>query len=169
MPEKAAQAARKQPTAKQVYTDGSASPDNGTGGWAVVCTNGEEVIRTASGSATATTASRMELQGVIEALKMLPRKEKAVIRTDHDSIVSIANRWGPKWRTGKWQRESSRIKDADLVEELLTLADSHPRCRLEWIRGHSGDRWNDKAHKLAGEARRNVGKSLRRRRTRKTR
>lgn len=75
----------------RVYTDGSAVPNPGAGGWAVVWTRDGEVVREAGGSAAETTNNRMELQALIEALRMLPEDAGATILSDSELAVRTIN------------------------------------------------------------------------------
>ena len=75
----------------RVYTDGSAVPNPGAGGSAVVWTRDGEVVREAGGSAAETTNNRMELQALIEALRMLPEDAGATILSDSELAVRTIN------------------------------------------------------------------------------
>ena len=55
-----------------VFTDGSAVPNPGPGGWGVVWVEDGRVVRQAHGHEPHTTNNRMELRALIEAFTMLP-------------------------------------------------------------------------------------------------
>ena len=55
-----------------VFTDGSASPNPGPGGWGVVWVMDGTIQSEAHGHDPATTNNRMELRALIEAFKLLP-------------------------------------------------------------------------------------------------
>ena len=95
----------------------------------------------------------MELQALIEAFGMLPDDAEATILSDSELAVRTINEWAPGWRDRGWRRKRGRIANLDLVRELFARAEAHPRCRIEWTRGHAGNRWNERADELANEAR----------------
>lgn len=137
----------------RLYTDGSAVPNPGRGGWAVVWTRNDALLRVATGSAAETTNNRMELQALIEALSMLPDQTEACIFSDSQLAVRTVNEWGPAWRSRGWTRKRGSIANLDLVRQVVKLADERPRCRIEWVRGHAGNRWNEHADEMANRAR----------------
>ena len=137
----------------RVYTDGSAVPNPGAGGWGVVWTRGNDIVREAGGAAANTTNNRMELQALIEAFALLPADADATIYSDSQLAVRTANEWAAGWRARGWRRGRGAIANLDLVQALLAAAEAHPRCRIKWTRGHAGNRWNEYADRLANEAR----------------
>ena len=136
-----------------VYTDGSAVPNPGDGGWAAVWTRHGGVVEERSGRESGTTNNRMELRALIEALGMLPADATAEIVTDSELAVRTMTEWAPRWRRRGWRRKRGSIANLELVQELLSLYEAHPGCRLRWTRGHAGDRWNEYADRLANAAR----------------
>ena len=136
-----------------IYTDGSAVPNPGAGGWAAVWVRGEAVYRETCGSELQTTNNRMELQALIAAYGMLPEDASVRIVTDSQLCVDTITKWAAGWRQKGWRRKKGSISNLDLVKKLLELYEAHPRCTLAWTRGHAGDRWNEHADALANQAR----------------
>jgi len=132
-----------------LFTDGSAVPNPGRGGWGVVWVAGGEVRAQAHGHDERTTNNRMELTALIEAYKLLPEDATEVIHTDSRLCVDTITKWAPGWEAKGWKKKGGEIKNLELVQELLALYRAHPGCKLEWIAAHAGNRWNEYADSLA--------------------
>ena len=130
-------------TARRViaHTDGACSGNPGAGGWAYVLEWPEGEVQEGSGSEPHTTNNRMELIAVREALRAIRARigEEAVwritVRTDSQGVIN--------WLRRTWRRN----KNLDLFPEIDALVDA--RVDFEWVRGHSGDPWNDRVDALA--------------------
>lgn len=132
-----------------IFTDGSASPNPGPGGWGVVWVVDGEVKEQRHGHDPATTNNRMELKALIEAHKLLPADAEYTIWTDSRLCVDTITRWAAGWEKRGWKRKGGEIKNLELVQELYTLAQEHPACELQWIAAHAGTRWNEYADSLS--------------------
>lgn len=135
-----------------VYTDGCTIPNPGAGGWAVVAIANGRVVSERQGHARHTTNNRMEIQALIEAFRMLPTDTGAEVFSDSQLSVRTLTEWAPAWRRAGWRRSRGGIANLDLVREALELFEERPKCRLRWIRGHAGHRWNERADELANAA-----------------
>ena len=51
--------------------------------------------------------------------------------------------------TGEWEPETENIEINKEVRKQFQLANKERTIKLEWIKGHSGDKGNDWADKLA--------------------
>lgn len=132
-----------------VFTDGSASPNPGPGGWGAVWVENGAVVREVNGREGHTTNNRMELTALIEAFKMLPEDAAVTLFTDSRLCVDTITKWAPNWEKKGWTKKGGEIKNLELVQELYALYHAHPDCALEWIAAHSGHRWNEYADALA--------------------
>ena len=132
-----------------VFTDGSAVPNPGPGGWGVVWVEGGEIQGEQHGHDPHTTNNRMELRALIEAFKMLPEDAAVDVLTDSRLCVNTITTWAPGWERKGWKKKSGPIKNLELVQELLALHRARPKCKLVWIAAHSGNRWNEYADSLA--------------------
>ena len=124
----------------QIYTDGAYAPSRNQGGWAYVIENGHFDYN----GVFDTTSNRMEMTGVLEALKYINREYSditVIIFTDSQYV------WGTL--TKGWKRN----KNEDLWNQIdFCLNESRTRnitISFEWIRGHDGNEYNEKADKLA--------------------
>jgi ribonuclease HI len=95
----------------------------------------------------------MELLGVIEALRQLTRPCKINLYTDSQYICNAINKgWAVKWRSNRWMRNNKdRAENADLWDTLLRLLDQH-ECTFHWVRGHAGNKENERCDVLAVSA-----------------
>src|SRR5688572_20030996 len=126
-----------------LFTDGSASPNPGPGGWGVAYVVDDELIDEVSGKAAYTTNNRMELVALIEAYKLAPTSVPLDVWTDSNLCVQTINEWAASWKRRGWKRSAGPIKNLELVQELYALAQERPNLTLRWIRAHDGSRWNE--------------------------
>ena len=132
-----------------VFTDGSAVPNPGPGGWGVVWVEDGKIQSEQHGHDPDTTNNRMELQALIAAFTLLPEHATTDVITDSRLCVDTITKWAPAWERRGWKRKAGPIKNLELVQELLALYRAHPQCTLVWIAAHSGNRWNEYADSLA--------------------
>ena len=132
-----------------VFTDGSARPNPGPGGWGVVYVEDGKILAQKHGSQPETTNNRMELTALIEGYKMINPKTEIDVYTDSELCCNIINKWAAGWEKRGWKRKDGQIKNLELVQELYALAKSRPLARLRWIKAHNGWRWNEYADSLA--------------------
>lgn len=135
------------------YTDGSASPNPGPGGFAVIKNLKPHVLGSEDGE---TTNIRMEGLALIAAMKD-SNGEECVIYTDSEFWINVITKWSPGWRNNGWKKKSGPIKNLDLVQEALGAYESS-KAKLTWVRGHEGDEGNELADEWANKAR--IGERL---------
>jgi ribonuclease HI len=139
----------------EFYTDGSANPNPGQGGYAVV--SGGQPVALGS-EAGYTTNIRMEARALIAAYKLAAGQD-CKIYTDSEFWVNVLTKWAPGWRANGWHKKSKgEIQNLDLVTELYELYLKSPQAKLVWVRGHASNPNNELADEWANEAR--LGKRL---------
>lgn len=138
-----------------MYTDGSCWPNPGPGGWAWVLVRGDSEKRTCSGWKRETTNNRMELRAILMALRFLrtARIKKCTVWSDSQLCVKTLNEWAKSWEKNGWRRSNGPVKNLDLVRPTFKIYRELPQCKVKWLRGHDGNKWNEKADSLALEAR----------------
>lgn len=136
----------------EVYTDGSAIPNPGPGGWAAVLVIDGDVADSISGGERATTNNRMELTAIIRAFDLLQPVVPATIHSDSNLAVRTINEWAAGWKRRGWTRKTGPVENLDLVEPLYEQFQRHPEVKLVWIKAHAGHRFNEMADLLANEA-----------------
>jgi len=132
-----------------VFTDGSARPNPGPGGWGMVFVRDGSIIKQEYGHEEHTTNNRMELIALIHAYRALKEDEAIDVFSDSELCVKIINQWAPGWERQGWKRKGGPIKNLELVKELYALHKSHPKVKLQWIESHNGWLWNEYADALA--------------------
>ena len=139
----------------EIWTDGGASPNPGPGGWgAILRFRGAE--RELSGGEGQTTNNRMELTAAASALEALTRPCRVVLHTDSEYVRNGITRWHKGWVRRNWRNAAGDpVANMDLWRRLLDAAARH-QIDWRWVRGHAGDAMNDRADRLATEARRQL-------------
>jgi ribonuclease HI len=137
-----------------VFTDGSAHPNPGPGGWGAVYVIDGEILDQAHGHDPDTTNNRMELTALIAGYDLVPAGRATTMYTDSRLCVDTITKWAPGWERRGWKRKTGPIQNLDLVQQLYAKARARPEIRLEWIAAHSGARWNEYADSLSTAYRR---------------
>jgi len=140
-----------------IYTDGGSSGNPGPGGYGIVQVYGEE-RKEMSGGFRLTTNNRMELMGVIVALRNLEHKNLPVsIFTDSSYVVNgITKGWAKNWRKNNWiKSDKTTAKNPDLWGELLDLIEPL-KITFNWVKGHAGNPLNERCDVLAVTAAKGV-------------
>lgn len=130
------------------YTDGSASPNPGPGGFTVIMNEKPVVLGSEPGE---TTNIRMEGKAIIAALNHAEGKE-CVIYTDSQFWVNVITVWSLTWEKNGWQKKGGEIKNLDIVKEVCPLY-RNSKAKLVWVRGHADDAGNILADEWANKAR----------------
>ena len=130
-----------------LYTDGSASPNPGPGGFAVI-ENGQPI---ALGAEKESTNIRMEGLALKRALEVLDG-ETAEIRTDSQFWINVLTEWAPGWRAKGWKKSKGEIANLDIVQPLLALFEES-NAEIIWLKGHDGEEFNEMADEWANRAR----------------
>ena len=134
---------------KHYFTDGSASPNPGPGGFAVIDLDLKQPV--ALGKEANTTNIRMEAMALISAYKIAEPGDQ--IMTDSEFWVNVVTKWADGWRKNGWTKKSGPIKNLELVQKLFGLYESKPDVELTWTRGHVGTEGNELADEWANKAR----------------
>lgn len=137
----------------KIYTDGGCSGNPGRGAWAyVLLENEDDVIKEAAAGVEYTTNNQMELTAVIEALKetekMFGTDFEAEVYTDSQYVKNGITQWIHNWVKNGWKTANKKpVKNAELWAELKALDD---KLNLEWnwVKGHSGDKYNERCDTL---------------------
>lgn len=134
-----------------IYTDGACSGNPGPGGYGAILMYGQHK-KELSGGDPNTTNNRMELMGVITALKALNRPCQVDLYTDSQYVVNaIEKGWAKKWQANGWMRnKKDKALNPDLWQSLLDLLEVH-QVAFHWVKGHAGNPYNNRCDELAVE------------------
>ena len=137
---------------KILWTDGSASPNPGPGGFAVI-ENGEPVVL---GKEEQSSNIRMEGKAMIAAIEYAGA-EGCEIHSDSEFWINVLTKWADGWKANGWRKKSGPIKNLEIVQELHELYHRYP-VKLVWVKGHDGIMFNELADECANRAR--MGETL---------
>jgi len=135
----------------EIYTDGACKGNPGPGGWGAVIIffDKEKYL---NGFHPQTTNNIMELKAVIESLKIINIKSKVKIYTDSKYVKNGITEWIFNWKKNGWKTSNKKhVKNKDLWIELDKLV-SKNEIIWEWVKGHSGNKFNEIVDRLANEA-----------------
>ena len=134
-----------------IYTDGACSGNPGPGGWGALLRFGIHE-KELSGGALETTNNRMELTGAIEALKALKSPCQIQFYTDSEYLRKGITEWIRAWKRKNWKTSAKKpVKNQDLWRELDSVIQQH-EIEWHWLRGHAGQRDNERVDQLARDA-----------------
>lgn len=136
----------------RAYTDGACSGNPGPGGWAsiILLPHDKQEI---SGFEFDSTNNRMELKAVVETIRLALSMGYTRVDIYSDSayvVNAVKKEWLKKWGHNGWQTVDGKpVKNKDLWLRLVELLSKSKYINIIKIKGHSDDKNNDLADKLA--------------------
>ncbi len=131
-----------------IYTDGACSGNPGKGGWGAILIYGNNK-KEISGYSELTTNNKMELQAVIEALKLLKRQCEVDLYTDSVYVKDGITKWINNWKKNNWRTsKKDDVKNKELWVELDELTQKH-NINWNWVKGHADNELNNRVDELA--------------------
>lgn len=133
-----------------IYTDGAAKGNPGNGGYgAVLISKKHNLRKELSEGFRLTTNNRMELLAVIVALETLKTtKNEVIIYSDSKYVVdSVEKGW--LWN---WQKKDFKGKKNQDLWQRFILAYQNQNVKFQWVKGHAGNKENERCDKLAVQA-----------------
>ncbi len=138
-----------------IYTDGAARGNPGKAGWGTVFImtgkNTEKVIEIGGRSDHATN-NQMELMSAIEGLKYLKKHKidlPVEIFADSKYVINGATVWVHGWIKNNWINSAKKpVLNRELWEDLHKLNQEF-NPKWHYVKGHSGDKWNDRVDEIA--------------------
>lgn len=127
-----------------IYTDGSCHGNPGPGGYAAIVIMPDGSTREVHAGEWHTKNNRMELMAVIEGIKLIGEPANICIVTDSKYVANQVNRGNLKAFINNPGR-----KNADLWAKLYRLTMYYPPIFAKWIKGHSGNKMNQRCDALA--------------------
>jgi ribonuclease HI len=136
----------------EIFTDGACSGNPGPGGWGTILrAKGQE--KELSGGEKQTTNNQMEMMAVIVGLEALTRPCQVKVTTDSQYVLKGMTEWMAGWKAKNWKTSTKKpVKNVELWQRLDKAAQQH-KIEWQWVRGHQGHPENERADKLAVDAR----------------
>lgn len=128
-----------------LYTDGACSGNPGPGGWCYILEyKGTE--KEGSGYLEYTTNNQMELQAVLEGLRILVNVEPCEINLYSDSqyVTRTINEWLSGWVKTNFKGK----KNIEMWKEYLELSKNH-KVQAIWVKAHNGHSYNERCDSIA--------------------
>tara|TARA_A100001388_G_scaffold192114_1_gene144683 strand:+ start:100 stop:819 length:720 start_codon:yes stop_codon:yes gene_type:complete len=135
----------------EAATDGACSGNPGPGGWGGLIIFDDNSELEIGGSEENTTNNRMELTAAIktlEKLKTYKLKENFKLRTDSKYVIEGYTKWIINWKRNGWKTSAGKsVQNLDLWQKIDQLRING--LIMEYVKGHSGDKQNDRVDKIA--------------------
>ncbi len=134
-----------------IYTDGACRGNPGPGGWGALLRYSRHE-KELWGSDPDTTNNRMELKAAVEALRALNRPCQVDFYTDSEYLKRGITEWLVGWKARGWRTSGKKaVKNQDLWRSLEAAIQPH-QIEWHWVRGHAGQRENERVDQLARRA-----------------
>ena len=134
------------------YTDGSAHPNPGPGGFGVVIVDEttDEIIDTYAKSSQKTTNNAEEMKAIIFAVcDAAKRGVPAIIYSDSAYAINTFTNWMFSWERNGWVKGDGKVpENLELVKAFFELNKKY-KITLNKVKGHVADKYNEMADKLA--------------------
>ena len=138
------------------YTDGSAHPNPGPGGYGIVGIEDEKVIFVRSQQyKDPVTNNEMELKAILYVMLNYGEKcddwgQPPIVYSDSAYCVNTFNEWMFNWARRGWiKSDKQKPENLDLIQTYYDWYKEGYRIDLRKIKGHNGHEWNELADQLA--------------------
>lgn len=143
----------------EIYVDGSCS-HNGQkgnfGGYGIVLTINNKIVKMYSKGKMNTTNNEMELEGIHQAIKLARilnqnKKQEIIIYSDSAYCVNTINTWMYNWASNNWIKKTDKKapENLELIKNIYNLMQFERLIKVQKIKGHSGEVFNEKADQIA--------------------
>ena len=138
------------------YTDGSAHPNPGPGGYGIVGVENDAVsfVRSRQYKGPVTN-NEMELKAILYIMLNYGEKcddwgQPPIVYSDSAYCVNTFNEWMFNWARNGWIKSNKKVpENLDLIQAYYDLYKQGFRIDLRKIKGHAGHEWNELADQLA--------------------
>lgn len=138
-----------------LYTDGACGPKNpGYAAWgAVVLPPDGSGPLCHNGYIGEGTNQIAELTAALEGLLLIPEGASVKLISDSQYVLKGLTEWRKGWERKGWRNaEGQPVANAGLWRKLFAAYDAR-KVATQWVRGHAGNQYNERADELAVAAR----------------
>lgn len=109
-----------------IYTVGYCPVEDGAGTFSYILRADGKDVKVASGGLSNTILNRIQLIGVIEALKNIKECDSIKVYCDSRYVISpFIKSWIYKWQANDWKKDSeNKVLNSDLWEEIYNLTEN---------------------------------------------
>ena len=144
-----------------IYTDGSAHPNPGPGGFGVIVLDNNEKIQyiyNKQFEKEKVTNNQMELKAILYAFLNYGvnintnefTNNIPIVYSDSNYCVQTFNSWMFSWANNGWVKSDKKTpENLDLIKAYYDWYQKGYRIDLRKVKGHNGNKWNELADKLA--------------------
>ena len=135
-----------------IYTDGSAHPNPGPGGYGIVVYNDSgQIIHAYSHQEEYTTNNIQELKAILYTLITYGKLQNPpIVYSDSAYAVNTFNTWMFGWQNNNWLKSNNQVpENLELIKTYYELWNKGYRINLQKIKGHNNIVGNELADKLA--------------------
>ena len=140
----------------KIFTDGSAHPNPGPGGFGVVVVDDDDnLIDCYSKQTENTTNNREEIKAILYSMVIYgfghDEWTAPTVYSDSNYCVQTFTNWMYGWERNGWVKSDKKVpENLDLIQAYFVLEKAHTSMiHLVKIKGHAGHKWNELADKLA--------------------
>lgn len=147
----------------EIYTDGACSGNGNkdglsAGGYSVVVVKDGAISISKGFSKIGTTNNEMELMGVLTAIRLansvIERSDEfsVDIYSDSSYVVNSINLWMAGWAKNNWIKPSDKKppENLEIMKEIYSLMEfNQNKIKINKVKGHSGNKFNEVADKIA--------------------
>jgi ribonuclease HI len=135
----------------EVWCDGSyCSQSKGPCGWGAVIKSQDGKMMCHCGFIMEKVNSGIaEMTAAIESLRLTPGGTRVILHSDNKPIMDRLNNWLSTIKTGGAKKPAGKKSKNRHLWEILCKECQTREVEPKWVRGHSGDKGNEMADKLA--------------------
>lgn len=131
-----------------VYTDGSCRQMK-YGAYAGIILHSDNSKEIVSGEIYNATSSRAELLAAVKTLQAIHKPAIVTLYSDSKYTVDTINKWLKVWYKNNYKGyNNQQLANVDILEQLRVQIKKH-KVKAIWIKGHSGNVYNEECDKIA--------------------
>lgn len=135
-----------------VFSDGACKGNPGPAAWGIALLQEGQLMMSQGGFIGHATNQVAELVAAIEGLKRTPEGATIELVSDSQYVLKGLTEWRAGWLSRGWKNgKGEPVANQTYWVTLYALADAR-KVKTRWVRGHSGDRYNELCDELANKA-----------------